>query len=411
MAGDRLAAGDKTGTELVLLCTRFPHPTETFLQREVLALREAGIRLRMVSLWGGGHEFGGTPVDCFNGWRLFTVLWRLPLETVRTRGGLLTDACRVAFRRPPANWGNFWENLLGAGYGIAEADHYRRARPAQTHAVWASAPAAAAWTLWRLTGIPYSMAAHAYDIYEHGGDWLLPEKAELARFVRTSTAMAAATLRERGVAAAKVLLVRRGLESLPSCKPLRRGRSALRIICVARLVEKKGLERQLELHAAARAAGLECEVRIYGEGPLRARLETRIRQLALEQVVTLMGHQPADAIFRALEWADVLVHTGVVARSGDRDGLPNVIPEAMAAGTLVVTSPAAATTEAITHERTGLVVALEDEAGWCDAWRRMMADDVFCEQLRSNARDWVEQNFDVHRNMAVLWDRLRAAAS
>ena len=83
----------------------------------------------------------------------------------------------------------------------------------------------------------------------------------------------------------------------------------------------------------------------------------------------------------------------------------------MAAGTLVVTSPAAATTEAITQDRTGLVVALDDEAGWCKAWRRLMADNAFCEQVRANARHWVEQNFNVHRNMAVLWDRLRAAAS
>ena len=411
MVGHRPTAGDKAGTELVLLCTRFPHPTETFLQREVLALLAADIRVRIVSLWGGGREFAGVTVDRFNRWRLFTVLWRLLLETARTRGGLLAEAFRVARRRPPANWGNFWENLLGAGYGIVEAGRYRRERPQQTHAVWASAPAAAGWTLWRLTGVPYSMAAHAYDLYEHGGDWLLPEKAECARLVRTSTAMAAATLRERGIAAEKILLVRRGLAALPPCKPLRRERTALRIICVARLVEKKGLERQLELHAVARAAGLACEVRIYGEGPLRTRLETRIRQLGLEHVVTLMGHQPGDAIFRALEWADVLVHTGVVARSGDRDGLPNVIPEAMAAGTLVVTSPAAATTEAITQDRTGLVVALDDEAGWCKAWRRLMADDAFCEQLRANARDWVEQNFDVHRNMAVLWNRLHAAVS
>ena len=49
--------------ELVLFFTRFPYPTETFLQREVTAFRALGVRLRLVSLWGGATEFDGMPVE------------------------------------------------------------------------------------------------------------------------------------------------------------------------------------------------------------------------------------------------------------------------------------------------------------------------------------------------------------
>jgi len=391
--------------EVVLVFTRFPYPTETFLQREVLALRDHGVRFRLVSLWGGEATFAGMPVEQFNRWRLFEVLWKVPLATART--GILFEALRAACLRPPPGWWNFWENLLGAGYGVVEAGRVRRERPRHVHAVWASAPAAAAWTLWRLTGVPYSVSAHAYDIYEHGGDWLLREKIDLARFVRTSTEMAAASLRARGVAAEKIIVVRRGLTELPACRPLRPARRPLRLICVARLVEKKGLERQLELLAAARASGLEFTARIYGKGPLRDKLAAQIAARQLDGMVSLEGHQPVALIFQALAWADVLVHTGVVAASGDRDGLPNVIPEAMAAGTLVVTSPVAATTEAITHEQSGLVVPTEDTAGWVEAWRRLADDDALAERLRTAARAWVERNFDVHRNTAALLARLR----
>ncbi len=401
------ATEEGAGAEIVLLFTRFPHPTETFLQREVVALRAAGVRLRLVSLWGGAAEFAGLPVDQFNRWRLFTVLWRLPLETWRTRGGFFADLMRTMVLRPPPGWWNFWENLLGAGYGVVEAARHRREQPRHLHAVWASAPAGAAWAVWRLTGIPFSMAAHAYDLYEHGGDWLLREKIALARFVRTSTQMGAATLRERGTPPGKILVVRRGLEVLPPFKPLRSQRTTLRIVCVARLVEKKGLERQLELHAAARDAGLALQVRIFGSGPLRARLEAQIRALQLGGVVELMGHRPQPEIFAALAWADVLVHTGVIARSGDRDGLPNVIPEAMAAGAVVVSSPVAATTEAVQHEHTGLVAPIEDASAWVGAWRRLAGDDALCERLRSAAREWVRENFDVHRNAARLLARIR----
>lgn len=394
--------------EVVLLFTRFPHPTETFLQREVAALRGLGVRLRLVSLWGGGTAFAGQPVERFNRWRLFTVIWRLPLETWRTRGGFFADMMRAMVLRPPPGWWNFWENLLGAGYGVVEAPRYRRERPRHLHAVWASAPAGAAWAVWRLTGIPFSMAAHAYDLYEHGGDWLLREKIALARFVRTSTDMAGATLRERGAPEAKLVVIRRGLDVLPPFKPLRPARTPVRIVCVARLVEKKGLERQLELYAAARAAGLSLQVRLYGSGPLHPRLVAQIRALELGGVVELMGHRPLKEIFGALAWADGLVHTGVVARSGDRDGLPNAIPEAMAAGTLVITSPIAATTEAIANERTGLVAPVDDTAAWTAAFRRLATDDGLSERLRTGARVWVEENFDAHRNAARLLARIRA---
>ena len=393
--------------ELVLFFTRFPYPTETFLQREVTALRSLGVRLRLVSLWGGATEFDGLPVERFNRWSLFASIWRLPLETWRTRGGLFADMMRAMVSKPPHGWLNFWENLLGLGYGVVEASRYRRDRPRHLHAVWASSPAAAAWTLWRLTGVPYSMAAHAYDLYEHGGDWLLREKIGSARFVRTSTEMAAATLRECGTPPEKLVVIRRGLDVLPPFKPLRASRTPLCIVCVARLVEKKGLERQLELYAAARDAGLALQVRIYGGGPLHPRLAAAIHELKLQGTVELMGHRPLKEIFAALEWADVLVHTGIVARSGDRDGLPNVIPEAMAAGALVVTSPVAGTTEAIAHERTGLVAPVEDAAAWVAAWRRLGSDDALCERLRMVARAWVQENFDVRRNAASLLARLR----
>jgi glycosyltransferase involved in cell wall biosynthesis len=103
-------------------------------------------------------------------------------------------------------------------------------------------------------------------------------------------------------------------------------------------------------------------------------------------------------VWNQLAWADVLLHTGVIAPSGDRDGLPNVIPEAMSVGVLVVTSPAAATTEAITQGITGLVAQVEAADVWVSALRRLSTDDVFAEKLRSAARAWVEEHFNAHRN-------------
>jgi glycosyltransferase involved in cell wall biosynthesis len=108
-------------------------------------------------------------------------------------------------------------------------------------------------------------------------------------------------------------------------------------------------------------------------------------------------------VWLQLEWADVLVHTGIVAPSGDRDGLPNVIPEAMAAGVMVVTSPIAATTEAIQSGNTGLVAEVENVSSWVTALARLSSDDELVERLRAAARRWVEENFDAHKNAARLF--------
>jgi glycosyltransferase involved in cell wall biosynthesis len=106
-----------------------------------------------------------------------------------------------------------------------------------------------------------------------------------------------------------------------------------------------------------------------------------------------------------LEKADVLLHTGVVAPSGDRDGLPNVIPEAMSVGVLVVTSPTAGTTEAVSDGINGLVAPADDPEAWVAALRRLAADDALAERLRASARRWVVQNFDAHKNAARLLEQ------
>lgn len=387
---------------IAYLFTTFPKSTETFLQREVTGLQAAGVRLRLYSMWGGGGEFGGLPVTRFPKWKLLGLFVRLPwLAACRPR--VLGELVRGASRRPPSAL-NLVENLLGLGFGLMHAAHFRRERPAHIHAVWGGAPAAAAWLLWRLDGHPYSAAGHAYDLYQDGGDGWLRAKLEPALFIHTSTAMGRRTLLEKGLPAEKIHVIRRGLTALPPLKPLRAGRAGvpMRLLCVARLVPKKGLDHQLRIYAALQAAGVEFEARIAGEGPLRDLLETQARALGVAARVEFLGHRPQDDIAALLAWADVLLHTGVVAADGDRDGLPNVIPEAMGAGVAVVTSPAAATTEAITDGVTGRVVPVGEPARWVDALVSLRDDDAQCEQLRGAARAWVEDNFDARRNAARL---------
>ena len=397
-----IPATDTSGSpQVAYLFTTFPKPTETFLQREVAALQARGVRLRLYSLIGGGGDFLGIRVQRFSLWRLLTLFWWIPWLAA-TRWDVFGILLRGLLTRRAPGWLNFWENMLGAGFAGVCHREFRRDPPDLIHAAWAGAPATAAWILARLNGHRYTAAAHAYDLYEHGGDWWLDEKLHDARAIHTSTEMGRATLIHRGVPADRVHVVRRGLERFPPMKPLRVQRHPLRLVSIARLVPKKGLRHQLRIHAALAAAGVAFEARIVGEGPLREELLTMISQLGLEGRTTLTGHLSQEDIWSKLEWADALLHTGIVAASGDRDGLPNVIPEAMAAGVIVLSSKAAATAEAVVHGQTGFLLDLDRPEQWLDALRRVEGDDVSLARLQQAARRWTEENYDAHRNAQRL---------
>ncbi len=408
--GDRL--GDLAGRPFTIayLFTTFPKSTETFLQREIVAMRARGAQIRLYSLWGGGGEFCGQRVVVFNKWRLLTLFGIIPWIAL-TQWSVLGELLRGVATRQAPSWLNFWENMLGAGFAGCYYQAFRRDPPTLVHAAWSGGPATAAYILYRLNGHRYSTGAHAYDLYEHGGDWWLTEKLRPALFVHTSTEMGKATLVERGVASEKIFCVRRGLDSFPALKSLRSLRDPLRLICVARLVEKKGLPQQLAIYREMKRRGVAFEARILGDGPLREKVESLLGEYDLRAEVQLLGHRPVSAVWEELAWADVLLHTGVVAASGDRDGLPNVIPEAMAAGVLVVTSPAAATTEAIHDESTGLVAPMGNPNAWITALLRLRDDDGLASRLRIAARAWVEENFDAHRNAAKVYALFEGAVA
>lgn len=381
-----------------------------FLQREVAALRARGVKLKLYSMWGGGGSFRGIKVESFSKWKLLTLLWRIPIESWRHPEVLRQLLSGLSRRRAPS-WINFWENMLGAGFACVYARRFREERPALVHAAWSGGPATAAWLLWRMDGHRYSAGAHAYDVFEHGGDWWLRDKLEHAAFVHTSTELVRQALVARGLDASRVLCIRSGLERLPAMKPVRASRMPLHLLCLSRLVEKKGLDRQLRIYAALKAANVDFVARIVGDGPLRASLEKLAGHLGVSDRVTFVGEVASHEVWDHLAWADVLLHTGVVARNGDRDGLPNVIGEAMAAGVPVVTSPTAGTTEAVSDGVNGLVIPVDHPEYWVAALRRLGNDDALCERLRLAARRWIEENFDVRTNTDRLLAHLEKAAA
>lgn len=385
---------------ILYVATQFPVLSESFLQRELRAMKAAGIELEIVSLHRGDDEFDGVPIRRLRKWELFAVLYLLPFRLV-TRWDSITCILRNMFSHMPRHSLNLWENLLGLGAGLVLEKEVRGYDPDVIHCVWGGSPAAFGWMSKGLTGIPFTMGAHAYDVFEYGGDWLLRGKVEQASLIHCSTRSAASVV-EPIAGKSKVRVIYRGLNALPPFKKLEQPRSPIRIICIARLVEKKGFPYQLAIYRELRAAGVAFEARIVGDGPMKTWIQSEVEAAKLGSQVSLLGRLSQDETLRELSQCDVLFHTGIIAKSGDRDGLPNVIPEAMSAGVIVIASPVSGVVEAIVDGETGCLAEPEVPEQWVAALKRVQGDDLFAESLRHNARSWVESHFIADENTGCL---------
>jgi glycosyltransferase involved in cell wall biosynthesis len=227
------------------------------------------------------------------------------------------------------------------------------------------------------------------------------------------------------VGSTKIVLAHRGLDQLPP-KPARGSMPALpnspptegpgvgsprpvRLLSVGRLVPKKGHIHQLVACALLKSWGVPFVARIVGDGPLDDDLQRRITRDGLEEFVSLTGPLAPQQVDEQYLWVDVFWHTGVVDAEGDRDGIPNVIPEAFARCLPVISSRTAGPMEAVAHEVTGLLVEPSNTAELAGAVKRLADDPALREQLGEAGRHWAEENFLITRNAAILARAFREA--
>lgn len=396
-------AGPKT--RLVYFAVRFPVLSQTFIQREVAGLRDAGLEVEVhpglpsdaeswaaatvregvmrpgLSLWLGGT------LAVFGWWlRRPTVVHGLLRELVAVRSGTVEQ---------------LFHTVLGLVLGARAAwDGQRSAY----HGCWATAPATAAWVASRLTGQAFGFGAHAYDVFRDGGDPLLRVKLREAVWVHSSTeATKMELIRREPGCASKLVVVRRGLVEFPAWRePEKVEGRELRVASVGRLVRKKGLRHQVEACAELCRTGVAVRWRVIGDGPMRTELERATREWGVAGVFQWEGARPESEVWALYRWADVFVFSGEVAEDGDRDGLPNVIPEAMAAGVPVVTSAVAGALEAVTEGVTGRVVEPLSGVSLARVLGELGADWGVRVALARAAREWVETHYSAKVNAGRL---------
>ena len=249
---------------------------------------------------------------------------------------------------------------------------------------------------------PYGFSTHAKDARKVPPE-ILARRAGGAVCVVACNPDVATQLRNVG---ASVRLIPHGVdaehfrpEPLPDPQPLR-------LLAVGRLVEKKGFH---VLLAAVARMRLPFSLRIVGEGPEQARLEGMIAGLGLSDRVGLCGPRTHQELPDEYMNAHVLAAPSIVDSSGDRDGLPNVVLEAMACGRAVVGTDAGAIGSALKDRVTGLLVPQGDAGALAGALDSIACKPAMLREFGARGRRVVEQEYEVEHCAGRFCDALQEA--
>ncbi len=404
---------------------RYPRLTETFILNEILAMERLGADLHIVSLLPlqppPHHPMVAEIAARIHApiaegrakWAIFarahgTVIAHAPHRYLWA----LASAClrSVLSPTPPTVWKQF-------NRAVFVAATCQRHGIRHIHAHFANAPTAVARFASQLAGIPFSFTAHAKDLY------LTPRRAiqrraHKATFIATCTSYNVSYLKELlGNNTDKIQLVYHGVDlglfgarsGATTIDAARTGAPPL-ILSVGRLVPKKGFDDLIAACSLLHKSGVDFRCRIVGEGPLRGALQDQIAASGLTGIVTLEGSMTHAMLIALYGRADLFALAPRIAEDGDRDGIPNVITEAMASGVPVVSTDVSGIPEMVRNEQTGLLTPPHDPPALAMAMRSLLRDRPKAERLAAAGRGLLEQDFNLWTTTRKLHTMIGCAA-
>ncbi len=297
-----------------------------------------------------------------------------------------------------------WRSLVVAGEnmwaffcGFTLARQFEGKGIEHLHAPWSDGPATAAWVASSLTGIPFSFTGRAADIYPPDG--ALAEKIYYSTFVRTNTMANVNYL--KGFAdkkAEKIHLTYNGY-------PLKDFKAApvnmeppYRITALGRFARFKGYDILLRACKILENSGLDFHLTLAGSGARGILLKSFCRRLGLKDRVSFPGFITHDRVSELLYSSDVFVMPSIIHSTGERDGIPNVIMEALLHRLPVVASNVSGISEVIRDGETGLLVPPRNPSALAQALTEMTRDRKAALEMAEKGRSRVLTQFDPERN-------------
>ena len=397
---------------VIYLVRSWPRLSQTFVLNEVLALERRGVELMIFSLVRSGESLVHPQVaevrapvfyledGTRRGWgvtvrRHARQLARSPIRYARALALCLRG------RELAGGYGECTATeAFGMAVHVADAVHARGSnhdRPVHLHAHFAHDPALVGMFVTRLTGLPFTFTGHARDLIQispaalrarareaEGIFTCCAVNADYLDMVLTSPSSPPVTVIHHGVD------LRQFTPGSHDAHP-----EVLALLSIGRLVEKKGFPDLLHSLRLVKDTGRRFRCQIYGDGPELDELMALRHSLGLDDEVQFMGAHGTDRIALALRDADLFVLTPRVASDGDRDGIPNVLVEAMSSGLPLVTTDAGGVAELIEHGCNGMLARPGDPHAVAAMLGELMDDAERRLRLGAAARETVEREFDV----------------
>lgn len=406
----------KTPPVIALVLKGYPRLSETFIAQEILGLEQRGLAIEIVSL---RHPYDPSihPIHEQIGANVRYLPEYLHQEPLRVLKAWWRVRCRGAYKATRS----LWLRDLRRDFTVNRIRRFGQALvlaaelPPSIQLLYVHylhTPASVTRYAARLTGLPYTVSAHAKDIWTSPA-WELREKLEDSRWLTTCTAANRAYL--AGLApGADVFLTYHGLDAARFPKPPARGHAdgsdpenPVMLLGVARLVAKKGIDILLEALAML-PADLHWRYTHIGGGAEKEAIRQRAKALGLESRITWLGAKSQAEVIAAYRAADLFVLASRIAEDGDRDGLPNVLMEAGSQELPAVTTKVSAVPELVADGENGVLVEPNDARALAEAIEALIRDPIKRRRLGKTAREIVLERFSMEPGLDQLADRLRA---
>jgi glycosyltransferase involved in cell wall biosynthesis len=440
----RIGTGPEASVAYVLKA--FPVLSETFISSEIHRVENAGVRLRIFVVKPRDDREHHPVIDRIQAEpsylpatrrlsetsRLYWLVTHFPkfvpslLRTFRRRPAGFLRAVRFALSESVLTRRSFWSwpkisYIRDFFLAAALADRVLRVDDVcHLHAHFAHDTTTITWLASMITGLPFSFTAHAKDIYAErlNPRDFLRRKLHAASFVVTCTESNRRHL--RAIAdGTPVHRVYHGLNDDFS-KFLRGGDhiapapGGLRLLSVGRLVRKKGLDVMVEACGNLDGRGVSFQATIIGDdddigdgGPVSDDLRRRIARLGLGGRLQLLGQIGQEELYERYRTASVFCLPCRVMGDGDRDGIPNVLLEAMSCEVPVITTPVSGIPELVEDGTNGLLVPQDDPEALADAILRLWGDPELARRLGTAGGATVRERFDgdhLAAQLATLFD-------
>ena len=391
---------------IAYVTTTFP-TFAAFLENEVARLHARGVKLRVYTLrptrgnYQPDHEklvplvrYVGSPLDP-RGW------WDLLRWTVRRPHVMVPGFARILWASRGSLYAIaghlFWLPAAARVATLSEAEGFER-----IHGAWAHFPASVAWLAARLTGKRFSMAGHAgSDLYRTQA--FLREKVQAADFVTTCVRGNRDMLRTLAGEGPRIEWIYHGVDRARFDGQGRARQAEPLFLCIGRLAETKGFDTAIRAMGELKKRGFTPRLEMIGDGPDRGALEALAREQDVAGQVVFRGFLAQTELLPLYRRAWLLVAPSRVLANGRRDGIPNVIVEALAMGLPCAGTRAAGLEEAIAEGVNGVLAPPDDAPALAAAIEPLLRDPARIDRMSEAARARILGEFDADRNFERLW--------